>query len=167
MRRWSCRAAVNVFSCQGPCLQWILVPLHLNGNHWALAAVEICYFDSLGCPACVIHYLDSLGSSPPDLLVARLGQFLQGEYNTTVSTSITSALPIEDCTMPSCSHSPRQQKCNDCGVIMCFCAHHLVARLGLDFDTSVSTTTCMRFSIIASIIASKLVTPANLASNLP
>jgi len=133
VRRWMRRAAVNV-----DLLQAILVPLHLNATHWALAVID---FRALG-----IHYFDSLAHAPPRNLVARLEEYLQQE-------NFMDKWPIL-----SRDISPLQRNGSDCGVFACACAERFAAG-GLEnvqFDTSQFAITQMRRKIATAICMGSL-----------
>lgn len=137
------------FDDNGSCLELILLPLHLNGDHWALASVQ------LDSSRCVIRYFDSLGRSPPSKLAGRLTEFLNGEHVAALGAAASSPLLIED--RSSECLAPKQRNTSDCGVITCICAQRIAASLPVICCTSESRTRHLRFSIVASIVASRVV----------
>eukprot|EP00928_Gymnodinium_smaydae_P056477 TRINITY_DN39853_c0_g1_i1.p1 TRINITY_DN39853_c0_g1~~TRINITY_DN39853_c0_g1_i1.p1 ORF type:complete len:381 (-),score=26.67 TRINITY_DN39853_c0_g1_i1:30-1172(-) len=132
VRRWAQRAGVKVSE-----LDAILLPLHLNGDHWALGVIDV----QAGC----LRYLDSLGLMPPGKLADRLREYAAAECG-----------PASGWPLHVDKDVPRQQNCSDCGVFMCSFAERYAARARIKFPTHSAAIDEKRCHIAAAILGGRL-----------
>lgn len=105
VRRWAARAGVEMAS-----LELILLPLHLNEDHWALGAMNF-QSSSLG-------YFDSLGYDPPSEFITRSQEYL---HAIGAAAAEKPRWPLVQEPQPV----PLQENDADCGVFLCMFAEHL------------------------------------------
>ena len=109
------RAKVDVFA-----MDLVLVPLHVRGNHWCLAAFDMARKE--------LSYLDSLQGQPCGIL-DKLLRWLRDEHQNKKRT----ALDTSDWTLVSRDGIPKQKNLVDCGMFMLKNADCLLRGAPLDF----------------------------------
>ena len=115
VRRFTKRAKVDVFA-----MDLVLVPLHVRGNHWCLAAFDMARKE--------LSYLDSLQGPPGDML-DNLLRWLRDEHQNKKGA----ALDTSDWTLVSRDDIPEQKNLVDCGMFMLKNADCLLRGAPLDF----------------------------------
>jgi Ulp1 family protease len=108
--RWSKRQRVAIHE-----LDLLLVPCHVNGNHWTLCAADF--------RRGVVAYLDSLGGRPA-LYGEALARYLRDEAAKIDDPAAAAAAAVREwrVTFPA---GPAQENCFDCGVFVCQAAKAL------------------------------------------
>ena len=115
VRRFTKRAKVDVFA-----MDLVLVPLHVRGNHWCLAAFDMARKE--------LSYLDSLQGPPGDML-DNLLRWLRDEHQNKKGEE----LDTSDWIQVLRDDIPEQKNLVDCGMFMLKNADCLLRGAPLDF----------------------------------
>eukprot|EP00931_Biecheleriopsis_adriatica_P120837 TRINITY_DN95938_c0_g1_i1.p1 TRINITY_DN95938_c0_g1~~TRINITY_DN95938_c0_g1_i1.p1 ORF type:complete len:336 (+),score=83.24 TRINITY_DN95938_c0_g1_i1:81-1088(+) len=143
VQRWSRRASIDLANVEA-----IIVPLHLDGCHWALAVVHIAerrlaYFDSLGLP-------------PPEALQPRLAEFMQGEASSNAASSLHAGPWKINRPKHVAQEVSLQQNGSDCGVFMLAYAECIAAARPLCFETSPEVIVDKRRTVALAVLTGSL-----------
>ncbi|CAJ1459727.1 unnamed protein product [Effrenium voratum] len=130
VERWARRAAIDV-----ALLRCIIVPLHLEGCHWALAVMKMSQR--------TIEYFDSLGLAAPDNLQSRLSEYASME-----------ASALSGCWKLKVATAQLQENTSDCGVFMLAYAECMA--LGTPMSVDASQVAKKRRAIALTILRGQL-----------
>jgi len=139
VQQWAKRAGLDVFK-----LTAVFIPLHLNGEHWALALVLP--------DARQIRYMDSLGQTPPVDLGPRLHAYFDGEHDELGRGELLWDWTVQDLR----EELPHQQNSFDCGVFMCAYAKHVIEGVPPTFAADAGVSEHMRLKLAASILSGRI-----------
>lgn len=148
VQRWSRRAAMDMGS-----LEAIIIPLHLDGCHWALAVVHV--------PEQRLAYFDSLGLPPPEALEPRLAEFMRGEMCSKPALALRAGhketAPFRSVWKLKCQKNEAwqmslQENGSDCGVFMLAYAECIAAARPLRFETSPEAIVDKRRALALAIL---------------